>query len=167
MIMQRSSHRSGFSFLEVMAAAGLVAIFLAGAFTANARGLSMIRCAKETNGASKILQQRMEQLRSASWTEVTDAATVQGIYATAPDAWESCNQMAESLTIAPWPAVAGASTIQITRSSAGTATIVTDNEDLVDGPAVLVTTRVSWTGVGNRNRTRETCTVIANGGLGR
>jgi hypothetical protein len=165
--MHRSSRLAAFSFLEVMAAAGLVAIFLAGAFTSNAHGLSMIRSAKETNGASKILQQRMEQLRSASWTEVTDAATVQGIYATAADASESCNQMAELVTIAPWPVVGGASTIQIARSSGGTATIVTDNDALVDGPAVLVTTRVSWTGAGKRSRARETCTVIANGGLGR
>lgn len=165
--MHRSSDQSAFSFLEVMAAAGLVAIFLVGAFTANARGMYMLRCAKETGGASKVLQQRMEQLRACSWTEVTDAATLQAIYATAPDSWESCNKLSETLTIAPWPTVTGPSTITVTRSSSGVAAIAADNDALVDGPAVLVTTRISWTGTGNRTRTRETCTVIANGGLGR
>lgn len=165
--MFRLSKQAAFSFLEVMAAAGLVAIFLVGAFTANARGLSMIRSAKETTGASKILQQRMEQLRAASWTEVTDADSVKSFYATAPDAAESCNSFSETVTIAPWPTVAAPSTIRITRSSSGTTTIVSDNVDLVDLPAVLVTTNVTWTGAGNRTRTRETCTVIANGGLGR
>ena len=165
--MPRRPNQAAFSFLEVIAAAGLVAIFLVGAFTANSRGLYMIRCAKETGGASKILQQRMEQLRAASWTEVTDAATVQAIYATAPDAQDSCNKLVETVTLAPWPAVASPSTIQITRTAGGTSTIVSDNEDLVDLPAVLVTTRVSWTGTGKRTRVRETCTVIANGGLGR
>jgi hypothetical protein len=165
--MLRRFHLAAFSFLEVMAAAGLVAVFLVGAFTANSRGLSMIRSAKETAGASKILQQRMETLRAASWTEVTDAATLKDFYATAADAGESCNQNFEKVTIAPWPSGVGPSVIQITRSTSGTTTVVSDNPDLVEGAAVMVTVSVSWTGAGNRARTRETCTVIANGGLGR
>jgi hypothetical protein len=165
--MLRNSRLAAFSFLEVLSDAGMVAIFLVGAFTTNSRGIALIRAAKETGGASKILQQRMENLRAASWAEVTDAATLRDMYAVAPDASGSCNQLAETLTIAPWPTVASPSTIQITRSTAGTASIVTDNPDLVDGNAVLVTARITWTGAGNRTRIRETCTVIANGGLGR
>jgi hypothetical protein len=165
--MHRSSPDAAFSFLEIMAAAGIVAIFLVGAFTANSRGLYMIRCAKETAGAGKILQQRMEQLRAADWPEVTDAATVQSYYATAPDAIANCNQLTETVTLVPWPVVAGAIAMKITRSATGTVTLVSDNTALVDGAGVLVTTRVSWTGAGNRTRVRETCTVIANGGLGR
>jgi len=165
--MHRSSHEAAFSFLEVIAAAGLVGVFLVGAFTANARGLSMIRSAKETGGASEVLQQRMEQLRSCSWTEVTNAATLRDLYATASDSSASCNQLSESLTLVPWPVVGGATKLTITRSTSGITAITTDNVALVDGDAVLVTTQVSWTGGGNRTRIRETCTVIANGGLGR
>jgi len=164
--MLRHSNTAAFSFIEVIAAGAAVAIFLAGAFTVNSRGIYMIRCAKETNGASKILQQRMETLRAASWVEVTDAATLQGLYANQPDSSASCNNLAETLIIGPYPVVVGASTIQISRSAAGVTTIDSDNPNLVDGQAVLVTTRVTWTGTGNRTRTRETCTVVANGGLG-
>ena len=165
--MRRLSHRAGFSFLEVMAAAGMVAIFLVGAFTANSRGLYMIRCAKETAGASKILQQRMEQLRAASWIDVTEADSVSELFASAPDARESCNQNSEQVTIAPWPTVGTPVVTKITRSTTGTTTVMTENADLVDQSAVLVTVGVTWKGAGDRTRTRETCTVIANGGLGR
>ena len=127
----------------------------------------MIRCAKETAGASKILQQRMEQLRAASWTDLTDADAAKAIFVAGSDARESCNQNSETVTIAPWPTGGTANVTKITRSTNGSTTVVTENPDLVDQPAVLVTVSVTWKGAGDRTRTRETCTVMANGGLGR
>jgi hypothetical protein len=164
--MLRRSHTAAFSFIEIIAAGAAITIFLAGAFAVNSRCIYMIRCAKETNGASKILQQRMETLRAKSWAEVTDAATLNGVYATGPDASDSCNNLSETMTVGSYPAVVGAAVIQISRSTAGVTTTVSDNPNLVDGSAVLITTRVTWTGTGNRSRVRETCTVVANGGLG-
>lgn len=148
-----------------MAASMLVAVFLSGAFYANSRGLNMLRCSKETVQASKVLQERLETVRTANWTEVTDAETIRDFYNAAPT---DCvlNGITEKITLSPWPATAVTPTV-ITRSSVGAAAIVTDNVDLVDRFAILATVQVSWKSVNNRVRTRETATVIANGGLGR
>lgn len=148
-----------------MAAAMLVAVFLSGAFYANSRGMNMLRCSKETIRASKILQERLETIRTANWTEVTDSATIRGFYDSAPT---SCalNGVSEKITLSAWPPAA-VPPIQITRSTAGTTAIVTENLDLDDQPAVLATVQVSWKSANNRVRMRETATVIANGGLGR
>jgi hypothetical protein len=144
-----------------------VAIFLTGAFTANSRGLYMIRCAQENAAASKILQQRMEQLRSASWTEITDADSVKAFYVNAPDAADGCKQNSETVTLSAWPAVGGVGITRIQRATNGGLTVPVVEPNLADQPAVLVTTRVTWAGVGGRSRIRETATVIANGGIGR
>ena len=154
-----------FTFVEVMGAAMLVAVFLSGAFYANSRGLNMLRASRETAIASKVLQERMEVLRGTNWADITDASSIQAIYATGTNADKGLAPVAETVTISAWPTAT--TSIQISRSTAGTATIVSDNVSLIDGAtALLVTTRVSWTGAGARPRARETSTVIANGGLG-
>ena len=162
---RRRKRRRAFTIIEVAVAIVLVSVFFAGAFYSNSRGLTMLRSSKETLAASKTLQERIERLRGASWTEVTDADTLRGIYAIAPST-NSLGSLAEKVTISPWPPVAGNSLV-VTRSSAGAAAISSDNDTLVDGNAVLVTIQVTWVGAGSRPRLRETATVIANGGLGR
>ena len=167
--MQRPSARRerGFTFVEVMGAAMLVAVFLSGAFYANSRGLNMLRSSRETAIASKILQERMEELRGMTWTDVTDSSSLKSNYATATDsaAGLAPNILTETLTVTAWPTAGTA--IKITRSATGTVALVTDNVDLDVQSAVLITVRAAWTGAGARSRVRETSTVIANGGLGR
>lgn len=166
-MLRRTAARmeSAFTFIEVMGAALLVGVFLSGAFYANSRALDMLRASRETAVASKILQERMEKLRGATWASVTDSATLKEMYATGTSADNGLSTVAETVTVSAWPTAT--TPIQITRSGTSAATLVCDNPDLVDGSAVLVTTRVTWTTAGPRNRARETCTVIANGGLGR
>lgn len=165
-----STHRAlerGFTFLDVMGAAMIVALFLSGVFYGNSRVLNMLRASKETIIASKILQQRMEQMRGSNWSEITDAPTLYDIYTTAPDAAVGLNSVTEILTVSAYPSVSGTN-IKITRSTAGLTTIATDNPDLVDGSAVRVDARVTWSGTpGGITRVREMSTVMSTGGLGR
>ncbi len=165
--LSRRASARGFTFIDVMGAALIVALFLSGTFYGNSRALNMLRASKETIIASKILQQRMEQVRASNWTEVTDAISMQATYATAADASVGLNGVIETLTISIFPSVSGTN-IKISRSTAGLATVVTDNPNLVDGNAVRVDARVTWTGTpGGITRVREMSTIVANGGLGR
>jgi hypothetical protein len=116
--------------------------------------------------ASKVLQQRLEQVRTANWVDVTDSAALQTLFAAAADGAAELPGESEIFTVTAWPSGAGPS-IQITRAAGGTMTVVTDNPDLVDTPAVRVDVRTTWTGnPKKRTRVRETSTVVANGGLG-
>lgn len=156
-----------FTFVDVMGAALLTAVFLCGAFLANSRGLNMLRTSRETAISSKILQERMEQLRGFTWTDITDSDILRTNFGTATDSASGlAPTLSETLTVTSWPTAGTA--IKITRSTTGVIALVTDNVDLVDGAdAVLVTVRADWIGANNRNRSRETCTIMANGGLGR
>jgi len=158
----------GFTFIDLMAAVGVVAIGFAGIFYSNSRALNMLRASKETVTASKMLQQRMELVRLQDWAEVTDVASVQTLMGTAADASGLLTNPVETITVSPFPPSAGAATIQVQRAANGTVTQISDNPNLVDGnSAVRVDVRVTWTGTPNgRTRLRETSTVVANGGLG-
>ncbi len=160
-----------FSFLEVMGAIMVVALFLSGTFVANSRALGMLRASKETITASKLLQERMEQLRMLNWAEITDASSIQDLFATQTNSASLFTGESESVTISKWPLTSGttsSTSIKVNRAANGTVTLVSDNADLVDGtPTVRVDVSVTWPGTpGNRTRIRETSTIVANGGLG-
>src|SRR5213083_1258594 len=70
----------GFTFIDLMAAVGIVALGFAAIFYSNSQALNMLRASKETVNASKVLQQRMEQIRTLNWAEITDTGSVQTIY---------------------------------------------------------------------------------------
>lgn len=164
----RASER-GFTFIDLMAAVGIVALGFAGIFYANSQSLNMLRASKETVNASKVLQQRMEQMRTLNWAEITDTGSVQAIYRTPADAAVLLTNPVETVTISAFPPPGTPpATIQVQRAANGTVSQISDNPDLVDGyPAVRVDVRLTWKGTPHgRTRTRETSTVVANGGLG-
>src|SRR5258708_39058439 len=66
--------QQGFTLTEAVVAAAISAVFLSSLFTINLASMETIRSAKESTGASQVLQQRMESMRIANWHEVTDAA---------------------------------------------------------------------------------------------
>jgi hypothetical protein len=166
----------GFSLIDVMAALLVVGLTFSGLFVANSRAMGMLKSAKQAAVASKCLQQRIEQIRNYNWTEVTDAGTMQALYGSPPLPSAELPGFSEQVTISAFTpatssgAASGApsgSYIQITRSSAGTVTLVSDNTNLITNPCVRADVRITWPGTGGITRMRETSVVIANGGIGR
>jgi Tfp pilus assembly protein PilV len=166
----------GFTLVDVMAAVLVIALSLSALFVANGRAMGLLKSAKQAAVASKCLQQRIEQMRNYNWTQVTDATAMQDLYSTPPLPSVELPGFSEQVTVSAFtPSTTSGlaslaptgSTLQITRSNAGTVTLVSDNAGLVGQPTVRVDVQITWPGPGGPTRMRETSVILTNGGLGR
>jgi hypothetical protein len=169
------SSTAGFAMVDVLAAILVVGLSLTALFGANSRAMGMLRSAKQAAVASKCLQQRIEQIRNYNWTQVTDAQSMQDLYATPPLPSIELPGFSEVVTISAFtPSTTSGSAsaapvapyIQVSRTSDGTVALVQDNPNLTDGGTVRVDVSISWPAT-RGTRMRETSVIVANGGLGR
>jgi hypothetical protein len=162
--------------VDVLGALLMIGIGLAALFTANSRSMLMIKSAKQAAVASKCLQQRIEQIRTYNWAQITDATSMQALYATPPLPSSELPGFAEQVTVSAFiPATTSNSTapdkvppfLQIVRDINGNASVASDNPNLTNGQEVRVDVQITWPGPGGVIRTRETSVLVANGGIGR
>lgn len=179
--MKRILHKpiariGGFSLVDVMGAVLIIGLGLTGLFAANSRALVMLKSSKQAAVASKCLQQRIEQLRSYNWTQVTDAQSLQDLYATPPLPSVELPGFSEQVTVSAFtPATSSDTTapapaapfLIVRRAVDGAVTLFSDAPDLIDGTAVRMDVQITWPGPQGRTRMRETSVVITNGGIGR
>ncbi|MBA3831498.1 MAG: hypothetical protein H0X34_06335 [Chthoniobacterales bacterium] len=159
------SAAAGFSLIESTIAAAISVLFLSSVFALNISTMETIRCAKESIGASQVLQQRMESLRIANWQEVTDADWVKAnlLNADALGA-EPLRNLSETLTLVSYGSVSLGNT-QFTRTRSGT-TIVSRDPGLLTENAVKVIWTVNYNGAPNdRAVTRQFVAILAKGGV--
>ena len=172
----QSGSAGGFTFIDVLGAVVLIAIGLTSLIAANSRSMIMLKSAKQAAVASKCLQQRIEQIRTYNWTQVTDAQAMQSLYSVPPLPSVELPGFAEQVTVSAFvpPTTSGTAApaptgpvIQITRDVNGVTNIASDNPNLTSGQEVRVDVQVSWPGSGGVTHVRETSVVVANGGVGR
>jgi len=165
----------GFTLIDVMGSVLIIGLALVAVVGANSRSMTMLKSSRQAATASKCLQQRIEQIRTYNWTEVTDSTAMQALYSTPPlpsvelpGFWEQVTVSSYTPPIPPAPAPTPAPPfLQIARNSDGSVTPISDNTDLVSGAEVRVDVQINWAGSDGRTRTRETSVIIANGGVGR
>jgi Tfp pilus assembly protein PilV len=83
----------GFTILEVLFAASIMAFAVSSVFAMNSHILKTLQQARDSSAASQILQQRMEQLRLNGWGSVTSA---NALSAHMEDGMRSENQLAHT-----------------------------------------------------------------------
>ena len=74
LLQHRAVHcrnRAAFTILEIMVAAGVLAVAVSGVFALNSQVVNNLRRSTVSSYASQLIQERMEQFRRASWTELT------------------------------------------------------------------------------------------------
>lgn len=62
--------RRAFTIVEVMVAAGVLALGIASVITVSQRGLQALDTARNLSGASQLMQSEMERLRLMSWAQL-------------------------------------------------------------------------------------------------
>ncbi len=164
--MRLHNHRTGgFTLVESTIAAAIGALFLGTLFTMNIASMQAIHCAKESVSASQVLQQRIESLRIANWSQITDADWLAAnlLNANAPGS-EPLKNLSETLMLVPY----GSTSIgnaQLTRTS-GVTTVVSRDAALLTESAVKVIWTVNYTGAPNdRPNSRQTVAILAKGGV--
>lgn len=153
--------------LEVVIAAGLLAVFLSGVFAMNSRGLQQIKSNKETAIVLHSMQQRMEQIRGANWSQVTDAQQIKDAILTTPTAAsDDVAQFAEDITVSAYPNGAVVPPLRVSRLANGTVTVVSASPDMINQASVLVYLRSTWNGTPRgKLRALEAKTIVGSDGV--
>jgi Tfp pilus assembly protein PilV len=109
------SRSRAFTILEVMVAAALLALGIAGAITASQQGLRALDTARSLAAASQMMQSEMERLRLMSWTQLqalqetgeSNVAVEGRRYSCAREIIDVKTDMKEITLIASWKGIDG------------------------------------------------------------
>lgn len=162
--LRRLASRDAFTFLEVLIGMGILVWFLAGLCVAGSRVIMLLEAQREVVAASQLIQERTEQLRSATYSQLTNATYVQTNLLNTPTNTEAMlHSLVETVTISPYPATA-ATPLQETRQQ-GAVTINSTNTALATAAVVRLDYQLSWLSQRGTTRTRQISTIVANGGI--
>ena len=157
---------NGFTLVEVMVAAMLVAAFFVSIFELNAMSLRYNDASKESLAALQSVQNRAEGLRNLAFSDLTTTSFVRDNVMPAnytPDGTPTLfsKKATEVVRITQYPAANGVT--QFTRLPNGTITTDSVATDLGTG-LVQVDVSESWNmTMGGRTRTEQTSYIVSNG----
>ena len=157
----------GATILEAVFAGAIIALFMGGLFEMNGHNLQMLKSGKESFAATLILEERLEQLRSGTWVEITSPTYLQDVLTKPARSAAQLSSVAEQIVVSDYPAASPPlSSNAVTRSSSGATVVVSSNTTLFKQDLVRADIRVTWSGTpGGRTRVRDISTVIAERGL--
>lgn len=161
----RAARSAGaFTLAEVMIAAGILVWFVAGLCLAGSRIAAWLESQREVVAASQLIQERTEQIRNATYAQLTDATYLQNNLLNAPTNSEAMlHSLVEVLTISAYPADTSAPLVATRQQD--TVSITSTNAALATAAVVRLDLQLSWLGQRGTLRTREISTIIANGGI--
>jgi prepilin-type N-terminal cleavage/methylation domain-containing protein len=154
----------GFTLVEVLVAVALLGAIFVTIFELNARCLRFIDASKEAVGALQGVQDRVEQLRSLLFTDLTNATTLQTLMTTPSNGSAFAQNATEVITLSAYPTPIG--TTQITRGPGASATPTINSTDSSLSSATLVKVNVTYTWTttfGGQSRSEQTETIISAG----
>jgi Tfp pilus assembly protein PilV len=158
-------HQMAFTLVEVLVAVALLVGFFVTIFELNARCLRFIDASKEAVGALQAVQDRVEQLRNLSFTDLTNATTVQTLMTPPSNGSAFAQNVTEVVTLSAYPTPNGANT-QITRGPGASVTPTVNSTDTNLANAALVKLNVTYTWsttLGGQAQSEQTETIISAG----
>jgi hypothetical protein len=159
------SRKTGFTLLETAAAVGFVGTFIAVLITLSANVLGVLRTAKDNVSANQALQQRVEDLRIASWGQVWDPTLMsKSMLATPSPSTAGLSQPVETVVVSPYPDKAGFVPAKVVVTN-GVPAVVSANAALKNERMVRIDISLTWKGFPKkRNRARTATILMANKG---
>ena len=154
---------AGFAMIEATVGMALLSLTLGCMFASNAHLLSLLRQGKQSTFATELIQERIEQFRSAVWNEITVPSNVSALAGQTDAKLTTANLPGVAETIRIEPLVNPTNTaIVCLRPATGAPTAV--GPILTSEKSVKLTVTIQWTS-GKRTRTRGVTTIVANRGL--
>ena len=177
-VRARRSRRDGFTVVEAAVAGAIIILFLTSLFALNSTVMRILGASRETASASQSLQQRVEQVRLANWSQITDVNWVQStLLATQTDASVNLPGLQETITVTSYvspssspadiTAMPAPAAFTVNRSATGAVT-VTSGAGTTAGMAsqqmVQIDLTLTWPGW-SRQRTRALTTLVSRWGI--
>ena len=160
--------RSAFTLVEVCCAAAVIVIAFAGLFATVSHSGRMVARAEEDSLCAFALEQRVDQLRTLEWGELTDGTGIRDkVWTSLPNATGGVAVTQERITVSPYD-LPTAKTLTATWAGTGATTLAfsTASQELGAAGAVKVVATLTWTGKRSaRPQTRTLILIITKGGI--
>jgi type II secretory pathway pseudopilin PulG len=168
---RRSKSSAAFGLPETIIAMAIAALAMSGAMAINSHQLRLVKSTREASAASHALQERIEQVRTATWKQITDPIYVsQTLFSSLPRSIAPLDGYRETITITPWPetsALGPSPLLCVEKTPKQSAQIISAGSGIGNARLVKVDIQIKWGGNGNRERSRELTTILSNGGISR
>ena len=154
--------------MEILIALGMVAVGFLGAFATVLHAERMTAAAEEDALISSGIDQRIDQLRTLQWDELTDGSGITTkVWTARPETVAGIPVTQETLTISAYD-IANAKTLQAVWNGTSTPTATTTGAGpaLSTARAVRVAATLTWSvRASARQQTRSVVAVISRGGI--
>lgn len=174
---RRRTGTGAFTVIEVCVAGAIITIFLSSLFALNSDMIHLLRAASEAANASQDLQSRVEAVRLANWTQITDPVWMgKNLYInTTTDAKANLPGMTETAVVSAFSSPSSAASTSalptpftITYNSADGSvnypTSYTSSTPLAQQEMIRVDLTISWPSL-YRPRSRTLTTVVSRWGI--
>lgn len=158
----------GATIVETIVAMAIVVLFLSGVHLMNSQVWRLLNSSLESISGTRTLNGRAEQLRSATWDQITDPSYLRdSILAVAPNSGGRIGAATESIEVTAYLAPAGTvAPIKVNRDAAGSASITaTGDGTMSEQPSVQIDNAVTWTAKGGQSHTRQFRMIFTKGGI--
>ncbi len=142
--------RAGFTLMETMVGAAIVAIFFAGLYATLFRSMQYLKAANVASNGTRALTTMAEQIRNSTWTQITDSTQIQGVISTCVPG-PALGYVTETIDVTPSPIGSPvvsnytASTMEVQRGTNGTISITKPGDgSLPSQTMVRVDLTVQW-----------------------
>lgn len=168
---KRAGALLGMTLAEVLVTIAIITLFLASIYAMNSQIMLVVRSTRNQTGASRLLQERTEQLRIAGWSSITSPDTLKKLVEqpTRPEAtgWlANLTDPQETVTVtglSPLNLLELNSNI-VVRRKGGTASVSSSGSLLLES-LVKVDVELCWTESGRPVAPRRMSSTISPGGL--
>lgn len=160
--------RAGFSSAEALVSLCIGAFAVAAGLTVNSHELKLVKSTREASAATGLLEERVEQLRSANWRQMTDAEYLADSYfASVPKSAAVFHDYTEKIKVSAWPDETAATPLLIEKKVKSDPVVLLSGSGLAEQRLAKLDMQISWLGKDSRTRVREFTTMISNGGISR
>ena len=141
-----STRHGGFTLLETVAAVGMIGLFLGVLIAMGSQILGVLRTSKDNIAASQGLQERVEMLRAATWSQITDVTRLSDeVLVTELDSTSGLADATETITISAYPPNASLP-IKIQRKRGGSKKLLSENALLTNERMLRMDVSLTWNG---------------------
>ena len=164
----RERAKKGVTLIECMAAMTVASMGLGALMSVNSYQLRVVRSTHDANVASLCVEERMEQMRIATWKQITDPLYLRSsFYASAPKAGGALANVFEKITVNAYPEAGIVNPIVVERGEGSAPVIKGPGPDIASQQSIRIDIYLSYDGLGGQRHSRQACMVLSNGGVSR
>jgi len=156
-----------FTFSELCIAMVVALLFGAAVFATNSRLLLALKTQKESTAATMVLQQRMESLRAASYSQVADKDYLKNtVFSNSTGSEEPLGSLNEQVAVGVYGDTSVTPIMLLRNPQHQTPQMLSNNDNLTNYNLLQVDLLLQWTSANGRTRTRQLSAVFGKGNIG-